>query len=882
MKISPTGKLIEGESLLDERAWELEKVKGEEIIKLTKSQEAHKKSVLARDKNKYTPSPLEDEQELEPGLMQDFENEMKIPTRLQVDEIKFVLLERKGKKPFEKNWQNKFIKYDNFQLQQHLSSKGNYGVMGGGPKNLVVIDFDDEKVQEEVIKKLPKTFTVKTGSGLLHKYFFSDACQSFKIFDKEMNTLADIQGEGKQVVGASSIHPNGNEYELVEDVDIAYIDYAELKAIMMPYDKKPKKEKPKRIEDQTTGEDFIDEIKSRVGMESLLSDLGVDTSKNPSNCLFHSSKGGKCLGWTNEVAHCFHCDDSWNIFSLVKQHYNCDFKEALEWLAACEGLSDELKESRKKWKLENAIEKTEKIEDDGKEPYGNQEKDYLIWSKKWERYFVDVDKVAESIEEMFDIRTIWGSRTEKVYYFDGKIFVPKGRGKIKTHCEHLLNSYARTKDVNEIFEKIKRKTEIDQEDFEKTDLNLIPLQNGVYNLKEEKLQPHDAKYNFTFILPTHYDKDKKPKVFLKFLKEAMYPDDIPLMKKWFGFQIYRHYFLKKAVIILGEKDTGKTVLLNVLTEFIGEKNKTGLPLQKLSSGSDFNKLSLKGKHSNIFDELTTQDLRDGGGFKMAVGDGYISGEEKFGEYSQFRNFAKHTFATNKIPSVKDNDDMAYFSRWMIFRFDNRPTKIDPFLIKKLTTQKELSGILNWALEGLKELLKEGSFNYGKEEREIKKIMELSGAPLFKFSEEVLENKDKGIITKDDMFTIYTLWANENEVGRMSKEQLGRVNGLQRFCKYIVPVGGADRAWKNVRVKGDWNDKFLEVIGKTDTLDTSLKFKGKPPIENNINDDIPIGGIDMIQKEASEVSPKLTKKQIAEAGYSDKQAEEILKIQKELK
>ena len=44
-------------------------------------------------------------------------------------------------------------------------------------------------------------------------------------------------------------------------------------------------------------------------------------------------------------------------------------------------------------------------------------------------------------------------------------------------------------------------------------------------------------------------------------------------------------------------------------------------------------------------------------------------EYKFGDSFQFLNFAKHTFATNKIPSVEDVDDAAYYDRWIPIAFD---------------------------------------------------------------------------------------------------------------------------------------------------------------------------------------------------------------------
>ena len=82
-----------------------------------------------------------------------------ITNKLKIKGINFVLLESKGKRPFEVGWQKKEMPFNNPKLIEHLKNNGNYGVRGGGQKNLIIIDFDDEKIQEDAIKKLPETFT---------------------------------------------------------------------------------------------------------------------------------------------------------------------------------------------------------------------------------------------------------------------------------------------------------------------------------------------------------------------------------------------------------------------------------------------------------------------------------------------------------------------------------------------------------------------------------------------------------------------------------------------------------------------------------------------------------------------------------------------------
>lgn len=274
-----------------------------------------------------------------------------IPEKLRVDGIHFVLVERGTKKPFQNAWQNKTIGYNDLELIEHLNKGGNYGVMGGGERNLVIVDFDEKRIQDELLSKLPETFTVKTGSGMLHKYFFSDNSGSFKIFDELMNTLIDVQGEGKQAIGPGSIHPNGNQYILLEDKPIAFIPYPELKAIIIPHDKKPKKiiepilEKPKEF----NHDNFLDSLLSAINIKDLLTNFGINTSRNPTSCPFHSSKGGKCFSYEKDKAHCFHCEGGWNALSLTKQVKNLGSKEAIEFLADFTGMRYQLEESRRKY-----------------------------------------------------------------------------------------------------------------------------------------------------------------------------------------------------------------------------------------------------------------------------------------------------------------------------------------------------------------------------------------------------------------------------------------------------------------------------------------------------------------------------------------------------
>lgn len=247
---------------------------------------------------------------------------MEIPKQLQEEKFRFILLN--GKIPIEKNWQeNNNYKYNDKKLLCH---KGNYGVLCG-KNNLTVIDFDNPKLQKETTPSLPKTFTVKTGSGLLHKYYKTDKPENIKILDKEKNTLADIQGQKKQVVAPGSTHPDTKKrYQIIDDSPIAKISMAQIKAAFSKH--LQKQQNPKLPSTPKLVDPVIQQIKNKIKISDILTQLGIDTNKNPTNCPMHTSKKGKCLSYNDTLGlwNCFHCDQGGDLFTLLMKAKKWDFK----------------------------------------------------------------------------------------------------------------------------------------------------------------------------------------------------------------------------------------------------------------------------------------------------------------------------------------------------------------------------------------------------------------------------------------------------------------------------------------------------------------------------------------------------------------------------
>lgn len=734
---------------------------------------------------------------------------IEIPNRLKQRGINFVLLEKGGKKPFQIGWQDKLIEFDNPELLSHINNGGNYGVKGGGASMLIIIDFDSIKLQDEIVPKLPKTFTVKTGTGKFHKYFFSDCTESFKIFDEEMNTLADIQGEGKQVVGAGSTHPNGNKYEVVDDSGISLIPYSEIKALLMPYDKKPKKEK-KEIEKPKTNvqDEFLDKLKLTLSIEDVLNSLGVSTNTNPCSCPFHDSKGGKCLGFNRETAHCFHCDGSWNIFSLVKEFRKCDFKEALEYLSNLAGLQDELEISKRKY-IDSLHQNEENIKKEILFTFLSCIKDKELGSA--------TEIIVEYIlKNNYIITSKDDEKTEMWIYKDG-VYIPQGKSEVKQIMRDLLKSVYNSFYYNQVITKLEADTMQDIDSFfNNININEIPVKNGILNLFTRELKPFSPEKIFFNKLPVEYNPSAKCPQIEKFLDDVLSKeDDKDVFYELGGFCLYKEYKFEKAFMLLGDGRNGKDKTLELIKRTIGIENCCSVPLSSIVPDS-FIISEFFGKMVNVAGDIDNRDLKDTGTFKGLTGRSIQTAPRKFQKPITFVNYAKFIFACNNLPMVYDTSK-GFWDRWILLEFpytfvtkkeledatDKKMLKIrDESIIEKISTPEELSGLLNKFLDGLDKLIQFKEFSTTKGSEEIKNFWIRKSNSAMAFCLDMIEESYDSYIPKKDFRKKYSDYCKKHKVIVKSdyviKKSLEELYGAVESNKNVL--NQYDRVWEGIKWK----------------------------------------------------------------------------------
>jgi len=383
-------------------------------------------------------------------------------------------------------------------------------------------------------------------------------------------------------------------------------------------------------------------------------------------------------------------------------------------------------------------------------------------------------------------------------------------------CEKYLGKEANTWRVNEVINHIKRSTYIKRDEID-SDIKLLCVNNGILNTNTRELKPHTSDIIFLNRVPIDYDPDADCPKIKKFISEIVPEGDIPLIREIFGYCLYRNYSLDKAFLLIGEGSNGKSTLLNLLTKFLGRENVSSISLQDLDTNR-FAIAEFYGKLANIYADLTDRALNHTGKFKMLTGGDIISAERKFKGQFLFDNHAKLIFSCNKVPESRD-DTTAFYRRWIMINFPHKfeGENKNPNILEEIATEEEMSGLLNWALEGLHRLLRNKQFSNSITTEEIRNQYIKQSNPVLAFIEDMLIPDTQGEISKEELYRTFCDYCEKIGLPTKAKNVFGR-----ELPRYVAVESGQTREkghiWRGIRLVNtemEDNDRAEERLNGLD-------------------------------------------------------------------
>lgn len=232
--------------------------------------------------------------------------------------------------------------------------------------------------------------------------------------------------------------------------------------------------------------------------------------------------------------------------------------------------------------------------------------------------------------------------------------------------------------------------------------------NGILDLKNDKKRKHKKKYGFTSFVnaPYPFDGKAKGKCFEQFVKDVAGEDKQVenLLQEVLGLMISDVRNLKVAVFFYGVPHSGKSLLIEVMREIVGEAFCSSISMHDLN---DKHRVAcLYQKKMNTCAEISDEHIKSLNRFKELTGGDTCIGEAKFKDPFSFRNQALLVFGGNQLPQLKTLDTTnAFFDRMLIVPFLHGKSRKDQDPKLKERLLKEKSYIVQYAVAGLKRLIK---------------------------------------------------------------------------------------------------------------------------------------------------------------------------------
>ena len=319
--------------------------------------------------------------------------------------------------------------------------------------------------------------------------------------------------------------------------------------------------------------------------------------------------------------------------------------------------------------------------------------------------------IADLLTEQYQDRLAYNAATKMWFFYcnnkwevlEQEIVRKQVQKDVKHHYENTFGYYGgfEDKDITSIMSLLKSNVTVAKWEEK---LDVLPLKNGVLDLKTMELKPHSPRHQLTWQLPYSYDPNAKCQPIIEWLLEITQGD----------FQILQFLRAYLRAVLLGRTDlqvylemigfggSGKGTFIRLVTALIGVVNTAVTDLENLETNR-FETSKLYGKRLAIITDADhySKSLRV---LKQITGQDRVRAEKKGKDSFDFTPECMVIVAANEaIQSADSTSGVARRKRTVIF---NR--NIEALQRRNLVEETRgafigefipyLPGLLNWALE----------------------------------------------------------------------------------------------------------------------------------------------------------------------------------------
>jgi putative DNA primase/helicase len=379
------------------------------------------------------------------------------------------------------------------------------------------------------------------------------------------------------------------------------------------------------------------------------------------------------------------------------------------------------------------------------------------------------DKVLESWVTA-GVRAKYIAEWQEWYFYDHGVYkqalpetVQKRVNGILEGHGHKVLEYM----LNDVISKLARSEGIYQERPPESQ-DILNIKNGLLDLNTLELKPHTPDVLTFAQAPNMYEPSFSCPKFFDFLQRVL-PDDRhrKTLQEFAGYMLTSKTFLQKALYLKGPGGTGKGTLASVFKALLTGEHGHGLSVDMNIEDLNDNSASLVtaiNKRMIYVSEVPGKANLIG--FKKVVGEDRVNINPKYKRPFDIKLEAKLIITANTwIHTGDDNANNSIDRRLIILPFDVIPgdQHYNPNIVTDLTTEEELAGVLNWALEGWRRL-RENGYRFSSNGDDGKRLEFLENSnPVITFLRERCHEDNQTKIGSSELYQNWKQWCEGYEV-----------------------------------------------------------------------------------------------------------------------
>jgi P4 family phage/plasmid primase-like protien len=325
---------------------------------------------------------------------------------------------------------------------------------------------------------------------------------------------------------------------------------------------------------------------------------------------------------------------------------------------------------------------------------------------------------------------------------------------------------------------------------------LLNVQNGTVDLRINELKPHSRADRITRLAHVTFDPSAQCSLWEKFLQQIFLGElaVIEYVRRALGYTLTGDMSSHAWFMLIGGGRNGKGTLLKTVEHLLGDYATVAsvemfLAQKNGSAGPRDGVAQLMGaRFVRIGESEDGRVIAEAKLNATTAPDGKLRGSFLYQDSFEFEPTHKIWWATNCEPRIRGTLEATWRRLHRIdFNYTVKPEECDPQLDEKL--RAEASGILNWALEGLRqwrtaglqapEAVTKSGKEYRNSQDQVRRFLDECTAPHL-----------SARVTTNELFRSYQSWAqengeyfvhNKNGLGRELSKHLERTKDRQGYC-----------------------------------------------------------------------------------------------------